>query len=71
MNKVVTNHKILYKVQQVFPSEQLLARLGGLANSGGGLIIPQGQHKLPFSFKLPFNNACSDPDWCTSNREHV
>ncbi|KAN0112891.1 hypothetical protein V8E51_005842 [Hyaloscypha variabilis] len=48
------NHKILYKVNQVFPSGQS----GGL---GGAYTLRAGQHEYPFRFKIPFNNGCSDP----------
>ena len=48
------NHKILYKVNQVFPSRDS----GGL---GGAYTLRAGQHEYPFRFKIPFNNGCSDP----------
>ena len=46
------NHKILYKVSQVFPN-----------NTGAGMAytLRAGQHEYPFRFKIPFNNGCSDP----------
>jgi hypothetical protein len=47
------NHKILYKVQQVFP---------GTDNAiGGSYTLRAGSHEYPFRFKLPFNNSCVDP----------
>jgi len=50
------NHKILYKVQQVFPG----------ADSGGTTLglsytLRAGSHSYPFRFKIPFNNGCADP----------
>jgi hypothetical protein len=50
------NHKLLYRVQQVFPDEQLLAN-----STGSSYVLQAGQHEYPFRFKLPFNNACSNP----------
>lgn len=49
------NHKILYKVSQVFPTKT--------QGTGGGLAytLRAGQHEYPFRFKIPFNNGCSDP----------
>ncbi|KAK3942218.1 hypothetical protein QBC46DRAFT_77276 [Diplogelasinospora grovesii] len=49
------NHKILYKVAQVFPDEQH-------ANQPPPFVLAPGQHRFPFQFKFPFNNACSDPE---------
>jgi hypothetical protein len=54
----VENHKILYKVQQVFPTPKL-ADGSGLGMAGYTLRV--GQHEYPFRFKIPFNNGCSDP----------
>lgn len=48
------NHKILYKVLQVFPDEDVPAYMGPV-------ILQPGQHEWPFRFKVPFNNGCSDP----------
>ncbi|KAK1756821.1 hypothetical protein QBC47DRAFT_377726 [Echria macrotheca] len=48
------NHKILYKVSQVFPDENR-------AMLPGPFILAAGQHRFPFQFRLPFNNACADP----------
>ncbi|KAF8854179.1 hypothetical protein BDZ45DRAFT_657062 [Acephala macrosclerotiorum] len=51
------NHKILYKVAQVFPttgpSQQPM--------SGMAYTLRAGQHEYPFRIKIPFNNGCSDP----------
>ncbi|KAG5999388.1 hypothetical protein E4U21_006888 [Claviceps maximensis] len=52
---VSENHKILYKVQQVFPDEHH-------PNPYGTFLLRPGEHEFPFKFKLPVNNACSDPD---------
>jgi hypothetical protein len=51
---IAENHKILYKVSQVFPPE-------GTAAIAQPLILAPGQHEFPFKFKLPFNNICGDP----------
>ncbi len=48
------SHKILYKIAQVFPDETAGPMVGPLT-------LAPGQHQFPFDFKLPFNNACSDP----------
>lgn len=47
-------HKILYKVQQVFPGQQQGAM-------GGAYTLRAGQHEYPFRFKIPFNNGCAQP----------
>lgn len=49
------NHKILYKVDQVFPDKNAPPLVGPI-------ILAPGQHQYPFRFKVPFNNACSDPN---------
>ncbi|KAM3550152.1 hypothetical protein ARSEF4850_008491 [Beauveria asiatica] len=50
------SHKILYKVQQVFPDEYHSS-----TNSPfGSFPLHPGQHQFPFKFKMPINNACSD-----------
>jgi hypothetical protein len=51
------NHKILYKVNQVFPS--LDSQSSG--SMGLSYTLRAGQHEYPFRFKIPFNNGCSDP----------
>jgi Arrestin (or S-antigen), N-terminal domain len=49
------SHKILYKVQQVFPTHE-----PALATSGAqSYTLPAGQHEYPFRFKFPFNNGCA------------
>lgn len=48
------NHKILYRVLQVFPAAN------GPAYSSP--VLNPGQHEFPFRFKVPFNNACGDPN---------
>ncbi|CRK44029.1 hypothetical protein BN1723_019363, partial [Verticillium longisporum] len=57
-NVLSENHKILYKVQQVFPTYEDDVANGSV---GGNFVLPNGQHEFPFKFKLPLNNACSDP----------
>lgn len=52
-------HKILYRMQMVFPSAEVLES----RNRGTGkatYTLPPGQHEYPFKFKLPFNNACAN-----------
>jgi hypothetical protein len=51
----VENHKILYKVDQVFPT---LATGGAM---GMQYTLRAGQHVYPFRFKIPFNNGCFEP----------
>src|ERR1700709_440856 len=51
------NHKILYKVSQVFPSTDLKSG----PTAGPAYTLRAGQHEYPFRFKIPFNNGCSDP----------
>lgn len=51
------NHKILYKVAQVFPSVDPSTGTG----MGLSYTLRAGQHEYPFRFKFPFNNGCSDP----------
>lgn len=48
------NHKILYKVDQVFPSPNS-------PMPGGAYTLRAGHHEYPFRFKIPFNNGCSEP----------
>jgi hypothetical protein len=52
------NHKVLYKVAKVFPTEQSIN--DGLR--GLQYTLRAGQHEYPFRFKIPFNNSCSEPD---------
>ncbi|KAF5011414.1 hypothetical protein FDECE_2477 [Fusarium decemcellulare] len=51
------NHKILYKLQQVFPDDYYASS----SNPYGAYPLQAGEHEFPFKFKLPINNACSDP----------
>ncbi|KAK3325804.1 hypothetical protein B0H66DRAFT_549420 [Apodospora peruviana] len=48
------NHKILYKVAQVFPAEDAPPQ-------AAPFVLAPGQHRFPFQFKFPFNNMCSNP----------
>lgn len=45
------SHKILYRIQQVFPDEN---------NISNSFVLRPGTHQFPFRFKIPFNNVCSD-----------
>lgn len=47
------NHKILYKVSQVFPDENAPV-------AASPYVLNPGQHRFPFQFKFPFNNACGN-----------
>lgn len=49
------NHKILYKVGQVFPDENAPPAASPYA-------LNPGQHRFPFQFKFPFNNACGNTE---------
>ncbi|KAK4236476.1 hypothetical protein C8A03DRAFT_35612 [Achaetomium macrosporum] len=49
------NHKILYKVAQVFPEENAAA-------AQPPFVLNRGQHHFPFQFRFPFNNACSNAE---------
>ncbi|KZZ91120.1 arrestin [Moelleriella libera RCEF 2490] len=55
---VSENHKILYKVLQIFPDEYHSSS----SNPYGAFPLQPGEHEFPFKFKVPINNACSDPD---------
>ncbi|MCJ1476447.1 hypothetical protein MMC13_005113 [Lambiella insularis] len=48
-------HKLLYKVQTVFPSAELLQQ----NPNNSSFTLPPGKHEYSFEFKIPFNNACS------------
>lgn len=52
------NHKILYKVAQVFPAP---SGPNQVPMSGMAYTLRAGQHEYPFRIKIPFNNGCSDP----------
>jgi hypothetical protein len=49
------NHKVLYRMEMVFPSPGT-----GIA-SGYAYTLRAGQHEYPFRIKIPFNNSCGDP----------
>lgn len=49
-------HKILYKVQTVFPP----AAGAGPSAAGASFTMRAGHHEYPFRFKIPFNNMCGD-----------
>ncbi|PPJ53951.1 hypothetical protein CBER1_05810 [Cercospora berteroae] len=54
---VLEYHKLLYKVQMVFPDTKIMQ--GRVTSSGKtAYALPPGEHVYPFSFKLPFNNDC-------------
>ncbi|KAI6456472.1 hypothetical protein MCOR16_001052 [Pyricularia oryzae] len=49
------NHKVLYKVQQVFPGPD------APGHGAGPQWLNPGPHSFPFRFKIPMNNMCGDP----------
>ncbi|PSR98941.1 hypothetical protein BD289DRAFT_361692 [Coniella lustricola] len=49
------NHKVLYKVQQVYPTDSG-------SSSSPSLQLGPGQYAWDFKFKMPVNNACSNPN---------
>lgn len=51
------NHKILYKLVKVFPDEYYESA----SSPYGSYPLDAGQHQFAFKFKLPINNACSNP----------
>ena len=51
-------HKLLYKTNQVFPS-QTPAGVSGSSKTPA-YTIRTGEHSYAFQFKIPFNNACSE-----------
>lgn len=48
-------HKLLYKVETVFPSRDLQQQPGSAS-----YMLLAGQYEYPFRFKFPFNNACQN-----------
>lgn len=50
------NHKILYEVCQLFPSQNP----GRVAATEPAYTLRAGQHEYPFRFKIPLNNGCLD-----------
>lgn len=51
-------HKILYKIQQVFPDDYHATT----ASPYGSFPLQPGSHTFPFRFKVPINNLCSDQE---------
>lgn len=58
-NVVAESHKLLYKVQQVYPTDERAA--AAAAGMGGSTLLHPGQHEFRFRFKVPLNNICYDP----------
>jgi hypothetical protein len=52
------NHKVLYKVAQVFPTDPAV----GPGSRGQAYTLRAGKHEYNFRFKFPFNNSCSSPE---------
>ncbi|MCJ1419732.1 hypothetical protein MMC32_006088 [Xylographa parallela] len=57
-------HKLLYKVQTVFPSAELLQQQ---RNEKSSFTLRAGSHEYPFQFKIPFNNSCSSTNSMLTN----
>lgn len=55
------DHKLLYKVTQVFPSQD--PGSGMNTNTKVSYMLRSGQHEYPFQFKIPLNNVCWDPEF--------
>jgi len=53
---VTESHKLLYRLQQVFPKPDT-----PMNGPGGSSMFNPGQHAFRFSFKMPLNNICHDP----------
>ncbi|KAF2765197.1 hypothetical protein EJ03DRAFT_345806 [Teratosphaeria nubilosa] len=52
-------HKILYRVQTVFPPANVIYGRENGASGKAAYTLPPGQHEYPFRFKIPFNNSCA------------
>ncbi|KAJ9652253.1 hypothetical protein H2198_008493 [Neophaeococcomyces mojaviensis] len=50
-------HKLLYKVETVFPLQEV-RDAGGPSAKSAQYTIPRGQYEYPFKFKIPFNSDC-------------
>jgi len=49
-------HKLLYKVETVFPSAEI--REANATGRTAQFTLLRGQYEYPFRFKIPFNNDC-------------
>lgn len=50
-------HKLLYKVETVFPSAELRESVGFTGRNPAYTLL-RGQYEYPFQFKIPFNSDC-------------
>lgn len=50
-------HKLLYKVETVFPSPEL-RESAGITGRNPAYTLLRGQYEYPFKFKIPFNSDC-------------
>lgn len=50
-------HKLLYKVETVFPSPEL-RETAGFSGRNPAYTLLRGQYEYPFKFKIPFNSDC-------------
>ncbi|TGJ81549.1 hypothetical protein E0Z10_g7217 [Xylaria hypoxylon] len=53
-NSISENHKILYRVSQIYPDD------------GAAISFQPGMHEFKFDFKVPLNNICHDARAITS-----
>ncbi|RYP18596.1 hypothetical protein DL767_009804 [Monosporascus sp. MG133] len=60
-NVVTENHKLLYKVQQVYPDERTATALANPGFGSTSTMLNPGHHEFRFQFKVPLNNICYDP----------
>ncbi|KAI9855582.1 MAG: hypothetical protein M1813_009721 [Trichoglossum hirsutum] len=60
-------HKLLYKTQVVFPSEEIQRQ----KTSAGGFTLRPGEYQYPFHFKVPINNNCSPVNSVYTNLNFV
>lgn len=51
-------HKLLYKVETVFPSAELRQPTLYTTNRTSQYTLLRGQYEYPFKFKIPFNSDC-------------
>ncbi|KAF2276952.1 uncharacterized protein EI97DRAFT_304073 [Westerdykella ornata] len=62
---VLEVHKILYKLQNLWPPDQRPEDAS--VSSKASHVIEAGQYEYPFSFKLPLNNACQQTNNLATN----
>ncbi|PCG94557.1 Immunoglobulin E-set [Penicillium occitanis (nom. inval.)] len=60
-------HKILYRVQVVFPSPDIAQH----SSPNAAFTLAAGVYEYPFEFKFPFNNSCSNQNSMMTNLSMV